>query len=215
VVACLVLAALAALVAGARVYHVRSAVAAVKTAGGFVATDTHHAHALRQFFGPAPIGFADGATIVDLDQSGISDAELEWLVPHLRQFDHVTGIKLANTAIADRGLAALGEFNQLRTIDLSGTRVGDSGLEPLSRFRELRRLHLDRTLVTDTGLVHLESLDRLELLNLDSTAVGDAGMPSLAKLRDLRRLSLSNTNVTEAGISILLKALPKLDVTDD
>jgi hypothetical protein len=186
------IAALTALAAGARIYRVRSAVASVERLGGFVSTSTHGAHPLRRLFGPEHLGIADGPTVVVLNDTGISDAELRTLIADLRQFDRVFGIKLADATISDEGLGMLTEFTELRVLDLSNTEITDTGLERLPQPSNLQQLTLDGTQITGTGLVHLVQLGRLERLSLDGTEVDDAGMQPLAKL-----------------------ALPALNVTDD
>jgi len=209
------LAGISALAAGARIYRVRAAVASVERFGGFVAASTHNVHPLRRLFGRKHLGIADGPSVVDLRNTGISDTELRVLIADLRQFERVFAIKLQDAKISDEGLGMLTEFTELRALDLSNVSVTDAGLEQLQQLPELRRLNLDGTQITGAGLIHLVRLGRLEQLSLDGTEVDDDGIQPLARLATLRDLSLSNTDVTEAGVSSITTALPALDVTDD
>ena len=102
-------------------------------------------------------------------------------------------------------LAALGPA--LQWLDLGETAVTDRGLAALAAMKNLRRLDLDRTAVTDAGLARLAPLARLEYLNLFGTAVTDAGLASLRPLLQLRSLYLWQTHVTPAAADALAAEL--------
>ena len=93
----------------------------------------------------------------------------------------------------------------LRWLDLGETAVTDRGLAALGEMKNLRRLLLDRTAVTDAGLARLSHLGQLESLNLHATKVTDSGLASLRGLPRLRSLYLWQTQVSPVAVAELAK----------
>jgi internalin A len=100
----------------------------------------------------------------------------------LRGLTRLTGLRLADTAITDAGLAHLRPWaGVLEHLDLSQTGITDAGLAHLRGFGKLQSLALAGSKVTDAGLVHLRGLTGLKSLNLKGTAVSPAGVEGLRK----------------------------------
>ena len=97
-------------------------------------------------------------------------------------------VNVSQTAVTDRGIAALAASGALTYLDAYDTRVSDEGMAALARSPRLRFLFLPGAKVTDAGLKHLQSV------------------------RTLKKLHLGACPVTEAGVDALRRALPGTEV---
>ena len=95
----------------------------------------------------------------------------------------------------------------LEWLDLGETAVTDRGLAALAAMKHLRRLDLAQTAVTDAGLAQLAPLTELNYLNLYGTGVSDSGLAALRPLASLRSLYLWQTRVTPAAARALADRL--------
>jgi hypothetical protein len=127
----------------------------------------------------------------------------------LRGLPGPKALVLEETAVSDRGLAAVGRLTDLRRLQLRGTPIGDNGLKHVRGLKQLQILDLSRTKVTDAGLKHLKGLGRLKELSLVGVLVSDAGLAVLAKLSGLECLDLTDTPVGNKGLAHL-KGLKEL-----
>jgi hypothetical protein len=119
------------------------------------------------------------------------------------------GLRLEDTRVTDKGLAALRRLTGLRWLELRGSPVGEEGLKHVSALKELQVLDLSRSRVTDAGLKRLKGLAGLRELTLAGTPVTDSGLDALAGLTGLEYLDLSDTPVGNKGLA-RLKGLKEL-----
>jgi Leucine-rich repeat (LRR) protein len=126
--------------------------------------------------------------------------------------DGVEIVNLENTQITDADLEYLKGF-PLWLLDLDGTQITDAGLEHLNGLKQLGDLALCNTKVTDAGLEHLKGLSQLRHLVLNGTQVTDAGLEHLKGLTQLQKLNLNDTKVTDAGVKDLQQALPEVQIS--
>jgi serine/threonine protein kinase/formylglycine-generating enzyme required for sulfatase activity len=94
----------------------------------------------------------------------------------------LTHLRVANSPVADTGMACFKDCKGLKHLDLTRTRVGDEGLAHFKYASGITYLDLGRTKVTDKGLAHFKECKNLTYLNLHGTQVSDAG---LAVFKDL------------------------------
>ncbi|CAA9291234.1 MAG: hypothetical protein AVDCRST_MAG95-4013 [uncultured Adhaeribacter sp.] len=90
-------------------------------------------------------------------------------------------------------------------LDLSETAVTDRGVAALQDYKNLTRLSLDQTGITDAALMQLQTLPRLIYLNLYGTKVSDRGLQVVGKCKNLKSIYLWQTQVTPQGIAALQK----------
>jgi serine/threonine protein kinase/Leucine-rich repeat (LRR) protein len=129
---------------------------------------------------------------------------------------NVEEIRVTNTKVGDRGLAALAAGKKVRRVDVSSTAVGDTGLKSLAVSPDLIDLTLTKTAITDAGLAHLKDAEKLIWLHLNDTAITDEGLKHLEGLQALRQLTLRGTKVTEPALKALkLKLHPDCEIEWD
>lgn len=97
-------------------------------------------------------------------------------------------VNVSQTAVTDRGIAALAASGALTYLDAYDTRVSDEAMAALVHSPQLRFLFLPGAKVTDAGLKHLQSV------------------------RTLKKVHLGACPVTEAGVDALRRALPGAEV---
>src|SRR5262245_41579139 len=107
-------------------YLARRAVEAIERLGGTITTDP-----------------PSGKTWVELPGKGITDEELERLVPHLRNMAKLTDLVLVSNKVSDDGLLLLADIPQLKFVYVADTLVTDAGVAKLHALRP--RLTVDRT----------------------------------------------------------------------
>ena len=146
--------------------------------------------------GGAPLGGGDltplarwRLTHLDLDQCGVSDADLTFI----GTLSALKSLHLGNSpGISRAGISHLMPLTELEDLDINQTKIDDEGVPLVSGFTKLKSLNLYGTLITDLGLETL------------------AGMPTLTTLH-----ITGCQGITEAGVRKLQTALPKCQITSD
>jgi hypothetical protein len=133
----------------------------------------------------------------------IGDRGLAELCDLLRRLPGPKGLVLEETAVSDRGLAAVGQLTDLHRLELCGTPIGDDGLKQIGGLKELQDLNLSGTKVRDAALKHLKPLTRLKELSLAGLPISDDGLAALADLPGLEYLDLSDTPIGKKGLAHL------------
>lgn len=129
-----------------------------------------------------------------------------------RVFEKATVVNLSETAITDADLAHLAKLNGLERLNLGETEITDAGLAPLERLTGLKALDLSRTQITGTGLEHLANLTKLEYLYLAGTQVDDGDLHHLNGLMMLRHLDVGGTAVTTGRVEEMKRLIPGVEV---
>jgi mono/diheme cytochrome c family protein/uncharacterized membrane protein len=101
---------------------------------------------------------------------------------------------------------------QLVWLKLGDTKITDKGMAALAQCTNLTMLHLNNTAISDAGLQQLNSLTQMQLLNLVGTRVTVDGVAKLMGLKKLQSLYVYGTGVTPADTSRLKKLLPKTTI---
>jgi Leucine-rich repeat (LRR) protein len=160
---------------------------------------------------------------LDLTQTEVDD---DWL-DGIQELKRLSVLRLHNTNVTDRGLAAVARLSSLRelqlpakatdkglehirklpcleNLDLFKTAITDDGLACLRDLSELRHLSLWSTAITCAGLRHLKNVEKLESLDLSSCeSLTDACLVGVKELNSLRSLGLNDVKVTASGIEVL------------
>jgi Leucine-rich repeat (LRR) protein len=131
-----------------------------------------------------------GNLVVDLSQSQSLNRDLE-RVP----LDHVPG--------------------RLIDIEIISRNIDAAVLRSLEKVTDLRSLNLNGCHFEAQALNGIDGLKQLSILELDGSSITDEDASRLKGLINLRSLSLSNTQVSDAVKEDLVKALPKLQLSDD
>jgi Leucine-rich repeat (LRR) protein len=142
----------------------------------------------------------------------LSDAEVQFLLPHLADLPELRALYLHAGKLTDAGLKDIPAFKKLEILSIGlgeGKGITDEALKHLVGIKELKSLDLTGTGVKGPGLKHLAALPNLEMLTLRFTPLTDASCKELASLQPLHILDLSGTAITGTGIKELA-ALPKL-----
>jgi len=135
---------------------------------------------------------------------------IRWLIggKSLRIFEQATVVNLRQTAIEDADLIPLRNLNGLQRLNLGETRITNDGLQHLAGLTGLKALDLSSTQITGKGLEHLHRLTALEYLYLSRTKVGDADLRHLKELTILRHLDVTGTAVSNEGVEEIKRHLP-------
>lgn len=141
-------------------------------------------------------------------------AWLLWLTGNrsFRVFEKATVVNLSETAITDAELSHLAKLNGVERLNLGETEITDAGLEHLERFTGLKALDLRGTEITGKGLERLANLTNLEYLYLAGTQVDDGDLHHLDGLSMLRHLDVTETAVTVEGVEEMKRHLPDVEV---
>ena len=139
---------------------------------------------------------------------------IRWLIggKSLRIFEQATVVNLRQTTIEDADLIPLRNLNGLQRLNLGETGITNDGLQHLSGLTGLKALDLSRTQISGKGLEHLRGLTALEYLYLSRTKVGDADLRHLKKLTNLGHLDVTGTAVTEEGVEEVKRHSPGVNV---
>jgi len=92
---------------------------------------------------------------IQLDGKEPGDELLAKLVPHLKQINQITCLRLQNTRVTDAGLEPLRGMSNIFSINLEGPSISDRGLDSLKTISSLRYVILTGTRVTDDGSLAL------------------------------------------------------------
>ena len=152
------------------------------------------------------------------------------------QCQKVQRVRMASTALTDKGMKYFGSMQELKDLDVSSTAVGNAGVENVSaaprlsklnlystkvddgaidailKMPKLTWLNLDNTGVTDEGVAKLNQMKKLEFLHLGRTVITDASLATLEQLTTLKTLHISRTKITAEGAEKLKKALPDCEI---
>ena len=139
---------------------------------------------------------------------------MRWLIggKSLRIFEQATVVNLSQNEVKDADLIHLRNLNGLQRLNLNETRITDDGLRHLEELTGLKALDLSGTQITGNGLEHLRGLTALEYLYLSRTKVGDADLRHLKKLTNLGHLDVTGTAVTEEGVEEVKRHSPGVNV---
>ena len=139
---------------------------------------------------------------------------IRWLIggKSLRFFEQATVVNLSQNEVEDADLIPLRNLNGLQRLNLNETRITDDGLRHLEELTGLKALDLSGTQITGNGLEHLRGLTALEYLYLSRTKVGDADLRHLKKLTNLGHLDVTGTAVTEEGVEEVKRHSPGVNV---
>ena len=139
---------------------------------------------------------------------------MRWLIggKSLRIFEQATVVNLSQNTVEDADLIHLRNLNGLQRLNLNETRITDDGLQHLDGLTGLKALDLSGTQITGNGLKHLCGLTALEYLYLSQTRVGDADLRHLKGLTSLGHLDVTGTAVTEEGVDEIKRHLPVVAV---
>lgn len=119
----------------------------------------------------------------------------------IRKLPQVWSLILDDTAVSDEGCAALAEMPQLSLLSLNRTRVVGHGLAKL-RDNEPFNLYLEGTPATDDGVTAIaQRVSNLRLISLNQTVVGDHAARALSKLQGLNDVRFSHTRLTDEGLA--------------
>lgn len=121
-------------------------------------------------------------------------------------------LDLCGTSINDLGLAHLRSFENLHHLLLAETAITDAGMPHLAHFSQLRRLSLRGTDISDAGLVHLTKLRCLTALDLADTRASDKSLNTLRHAATLAEIDVTGTRYSSAGLRALERLLPKTKV---
>ena len=186
-------------------------------------------------FNPALIHIYSKPFKLDLSNSDINDAELQYIIT---RFPNITEINARSCGrLTATGLQSLAGLTKLTMLDLSCCfQITDTDLQSLKDLTNLTSLYLNITLITNAGLQNLagltnlselglagcfhitdlqslEDLTNLTKLYLDDCSITDAKLPSLAGLTNLTRLSLSSPRITDVRSLASLTNLTQLDLS--
>ena len=192
----------------------RSAVAAVKKAGGLAIYDfeEHRGSTPPQGLPPWKRAIADSIGIdftssVKFVQIPDRDSEQDRnaALARLGDFENLESVNLVGSSVTDDSLALLGGKKYLKSVMIQHAGISDAGLAHLSALTNLQSLYISACGASDTGLANLEGLTNLESLVLSRTNVTDAGLHHLAPLQKLKTLAIDQPGVTDASIAQLKK----------
>ena len=143
--------------------------------------------------------------------------ELATLPPLPGNFNHVTGIILANCGLTEEGTVFLSTFRKLRALDLSGnalTRL-PAVVEQMP-FLEHLALEDNEIVLTAESVASLGGKLALEVLSLEGNPLGRA--PDISRLGQLKLLFLANCGQTRWPVGLFGKPRPRgfiLDLTSN
>jgi uncharacterized membrane protein/mono/diheme cytochrome c family protein len=158
---------------------------------------------------PAASAVADPQLVADLFAAGL-------LVRQVSQSDAglVVSVNSPGTPLGEPALAALAAAaTVIVDLNLADTALDDAQLAALGDLSAATHLRLARNRLTDGALAALAHLPRLTYLNLYGNAgVTDAGLAQLGASTSLQDLYVWQTGASAAGVEELRKQRPQLTV---
>jgi hypothetical protein len=126
----------------------------------------------------------------------------------------VVSVNSPGTALRTEALAALaGAAGEIVDLNLADTALDDAGLAAMGELSSATHLRLARNRLTDGGLAALAALPNLTYLNLYGNAdITDAGLATLAASDSLRELYVWQTGASAEGVAQLRAQRPELVV---
>lgn len=158
-------------------FRQQAAIQQIENLGGRVVTTHGDPRWLRWLIGGKSLRIFEEATVVNLNQNKVKDADLI----HLRNLNGLQRLNLNETKITDDGLRHLEWLVGLKAVDLSGTPITGNGLEHLRNLTALEYLYLSQTRVGDADLRHLKGLTSLSHLDVTGTAVSHEGVEEIKR----------------------------------
>jgi hypothetical protein len=132
-------------------------------------------------------------------------------VEHLSRLEKLKILTLDDSLVDDGMAESIRKMKQLTWLSVANCAVGDDTVAALGECPDMWYVYLVGTQVTDEGLVHLIGrMKPLALYLAGCKSVTDGGIKSLAQLPDSASLNieLTGSSVTEKGYSELKAALP-------
>lgn len=195
----LVLVTCAGLVIAWAANHIRtrkSALAAIRKAGGEIRINFHDPTQLEEWFGPDVCG-----DVMNIDmRKGSADNDL---LLQIARISELRRLDLSDADIDDAGLRSISAL-PLRELWLQSTKITDASAATISEFKSLDFLQLNATSLSDRFLEELKSLPELENLGLRGTGVTSAGMSFLSRHPKLKDVDLYHTEVDDSGVAQLV-----------
>lgn len=114
--------------------------------------------------------------------------------------------------MGDEEAIEIAKLEKLTKLNLYDTAIGDRGVAALSKMPSLTWLNLDKTPITDDAVKSISSLPALKWLHLGSTAITNAAAESLATMKSLETLIVTRTEMTQVGVDKIAAALPDVDI---
>jgi hypothetical protein len=214
----------------------RSAVAAIKAYGGFVAYDWEFVGDKRMRgrspYAPAwlrrVIGdeFFQDVTEVNLFfrllRNGTIapvDRKTDEVIPHLAAFSTLKRLTIQETQASDRAMETIGKLRRLEVLIMIHAAVTDEGIEKLKDLERLKTLRVSnvnvggRGRLTDKTLESLAAIPHLQHLTAQGHQFTDRGLIHVQKMSELKSLEISNLDgldISDAGLAHL-KSLDKLE----
>ena len=158
-------------------YRQQAAVQQIEKLGGRVVTTHGDPRWMRWLIGGRSLSIFEQATVVNLSQNKVEDADLI----HLRNLNGLQRLNLNETRITDDGLRNLDGLTGLKALDLSGTQITGNGLEHLRGLTALEYFYLSGTKIRDDDLHHLKGLTSLGHLDVTGTAVTEEGVDEIKR----------------------------------
>jgi uncharacterized membrane protein len=126
----------------------------------------------------------------------------------------VVSVHSPGSAVGADALAALAAAAPaIADLNLADTALDDAGLAALGALPEATHLRLSRNRLSDASLVALAALPKLAHLNLYGNAlVTDRGLEALGASTSLRDVFLWQTGVTDSGVAKLRTQRPELEI---
>ena len=163
---------------------------------------------------------SSGCSEVNLDQRGVTQRDVEDIVPVLLALPHLQSLKLSKNCLGDAPMTALAPVLQahsaLQLMDLSANDIGDSGAVAIARAlagsSSITSLDLSNNFIGDIGAAAIESclssnhsLVQLELLGNPISVTAASGIGQA--LRVNRTIARSYASDTLGGTAVLLRAV--------
>lgn len=130
----------------------------------------------------------------------------------LRQWKHLTALKLKGGRPGHDDFAGLSGLTKLTKLELSGPGNEAGQLKVLKGLAALQSLSFGALELTDDQLAGLPSLPALRGLQFSAKQLTDTAVPHLLRFPELRRLDLSHSKISDEGLKKLtpLKRLEEL-----
>jgi uncharacterized membrane protein/mono/diheme cytochrome c family protein len=152
---------------------------------------------------------ADPQLVADLFAAGLLVRQVSQSNARL-----VVSVSSPGTALSAQALAALkAAAAEIVDLNLADTALDDPGLAAIGPLPAATHLRLARNRLTDAGLTALAGAPQLQHLNLyGNGGITDSGLDTLAAIASLRELYLWETSVSATGAGRLAAANPRIDV---
>ena len=161
--------------------------------------------------------------VLDLDQAGVDDAGMKYLVDlplvdinlkltniqdeglkDLAKIKTLKQLKLIKTKVTNAGIAHVKGMENLEGIDLQDVNTVDSAcLNDIKGLKKLRFLRIYGPTFDGDGIAPIGEMTTLRTLSMQQTGVSDDNVKHLKDLVNLEKLYLYGTHVTDTGMAQL------------